>query len=173
MRLFLLLLSACFIACGSAVVTPTEQGKQVNGTVQIHKRYCGGAAPSPEQQRGYFKAMPAAEFFIQKGEANAPGQPTVGQFTTDEEGHFEVQLAPGTYSVLQADKALSLEKFKAKKAAQGANYENASDQCFQDWYNKADFVLVVNRDTTVELNYRSRCFTGTNPCLMYTGPMPP
>lgn len=163
----------CLLACGSALKPAVGGGAKLFGTVQIHRGYCGGAAPSPEQQRGFSNPMPAAEFFIREGDGNNKSARIVAQFTTGEEGTFSVELPPGTYSVLHADKKLKLDAFKKKNAAQGSNYTSWGDECYEKWYNRADFLLNVRKDTTVVLTYRSRCFTGTNPCIRYNGPYPP
>ena len=173
MRLFLPILASCLIACGSAIKAGPQTGKRVVGLVEVHKRYCGGARPSPEQERGTFKPMPAATFFVVEGEINPASKSAVARFTTNEEGNFEVHLPVGTYSVMHIDKQLPYQTFRQKNAATGQHHQDKEEACFEAWYNSADFVLTVRQDTNVVLTYRSRCHTGTNPCIRYDGPIPP
>ena len=173
MKKVLLLLAAPLVCLAMIPSQSRPDDVKVDGSVVMHKPYCGGMAPTPEMARGVLKPMPNTNFFIRKGDGNHAKSRIAASFTTDDEGNFSVNLKPGQYSVMHGDKLLSLEEFKKKNGPKGAHYKAVKSPCFAEWHQRADFLLNVRADTTVTLRYSSRCFEGMNPCIRYTGPLPP
>lgn len=160
--LLLLLISACGTLKNGG-------GKQVrvNGTIYIEKPVC-----QPGQPPAKGDAVPVANttYYIKDGSINDPAVIADKQLQTDSTGAFTVRLKPGTYAVVHPDKLMTFGEFRLKHGATSTYYKDRDDDCFQRWYNSADFLLKVENDTTVAFTVKSRCYTYTNPCQEYTGP---
>lgn len=142
-------------------------------TFQKHRPYCGGMRPSDTMADGITEVMSNTVFYIYEGERPA-SITNMTKVTTNEEGQLKIDLKKGVYSVIQADKALPLDEFIAKKKIEGPFYKYSSDDCFDTWRKTPDFVGEIGRlgiRETVTIN--EKCFTGDNPCMQYDGPYPP
>lgn len=169
-----LLLAACLLPFLADNPPPTTNAThRVVGTIQVHQPYCGGARPTQERARGTFAPLASTTFFVRKGDTNSPENEVVAHFSTDASGTFELQLPTGVYSVLHSDKELSVDAFIAKQSPTGPHRTSSGRTCMEAWYQRPDFLLSVTRDTSVVLTYNARCYTGTNPCAVYNGPVPP
>ena len=149
----------------------TQEKITIQGLVQIHYPYCGGASPPPELEQGRFSSMSNSSFFIVIKEDSS--RTPVDSFITDKKGYFEIKLIPDEYSIFGTNKMLSFEEFIKSHNGDGQNTFSLGTECLQEWYNKPDFVLNAKNDTMINIMFYSQCYTGINPCLMYNGPYPP
>jgi hypothetical protein len=158
-------------SCGLGKKKPVSF--KVTGKIEVHKPYCGGARPNPDQLKGYFEAYPNTTFYIKKSMNNDPKLETVAQFTTDENGAFSIEIPAGNYIGIHADKVLSFDDYVeklGKTTDKFFEYIGEKDAKFQ--HQHIDFILDVQADKTFNYAYKSKCFTGLNPLIKYTGPKP-
>ena len=168
------LIVACKNIDNGGISGNSKDSVDINGKIQIHKPYCGGAAPSPEQAEGFNEALPNAVFYLYK-DSLPDDKDDLLKVTTDEKGGFDTKLTPGSYHLIQEAKLGSLEEFIKAKRIDDDHYKSHPEECYERWFNAPDFSFVVT-DTTGHnpvLTEWHRCFTGANPCLIYTGPYPP
>ena len=154
-------------ACGAS-----RNAVKVRGAIAVETPVCSEAALKAGEGKG---SQPIANltYYIKNGESNDPAVIANKLFTTDENGEFSISLEPGTYAVLHADKLMSYPDFKLKHLPQSTYFKARDNECYQRWYNSPDFLITVQNDTTMQLLVKSRCYTGGNPCLEYTGPKNP
>lgn len=165
-------LMSCAIKHKSSDTGNKSEGKEytVSGKILKHVGYCGGAAPTPEQANGYDKPMSIEKYVVKDSSGNI-----VTTFSGSE-AEYTVDLKPGVYSFFNAEKELSLAEFKKLNGLEPEAFHKKllSDECFINWMKRPDAtVTVTNKDVEQNIVYRSRCFTGTNPCIQYDGPYPP
>ena len=141
-------------------------------TFQSHSPYCGGAAPTKEQEAGFTNPLANEVFYVYKDERPASITKMI-RVTSDAEGKFSIDLKKGKYSIIRADKTLPLNEFIAKKKIDGPHYEYSDDACFETWRTTADFTIDLSSPTEEIATIQRTCFTGDNPCMQYTGPYPP
>lgn len=162
------------ISCGVKKNTEPSGLKSVDIHATVHKPYCGGAKPNPDVAAGYYESMKYEKFKLIKGDTIDPKMPPLRDVDLDEGGNVNLQLEPGTYLLVHADKYLSLEEFiKKNQPVEEKLYSVKSDECFEDWKKEIDFLFTVVNDTTIEFRKKARCWTETNPCIEYTGPKAP
>jgi len=170
--LMVLALTVVTAACGLLSKNGGGATVKVKGTIEVEQPVCGEAAVKAGNQKG--KAPIAnATYYIKDGGTNDPAVIANKQFITDENGAFTIHLKPGTYAVLHPDKMMSYADFKLKHFPQSNYFKERDDDCFRRWYTSPDFLLMVENDTTVTFLVKSRCYTGGNPCVDYTGPKNP
>lgn len=149
------------------------QGKQrLTVTFQTHRPYCGGAAPTPEQENGFTEPMANKVFYLYKDDRPKSVKDMV-KVTTDAEGTFGIDLKDGRYSIISEDKILSLSDFIKKKKIEGQFYEYSDDACFETWRTTPEFIIDLAHATEKVVTIETDCYTGDNPCMKYTGPYPP
>ncbi len=140
----------------------------------IHKPYCGGAKPTAEIAAGYDESMKFEKFKLLKGKEYKEGMAVFQEVTLDEGGNTTLQLEKGEYMLLRADKFLALDDFiKENGAIEKVNYQLKENLCFSEWKNTVDKYFTVEKDTSIELLQKAKCWVGTNPCLIYIGPLAP
>lgn len=142
------------------------------GTIQTHKPYCGGARPTPEMEKGFTDPVPNADFYIYSGDRPENKKDMI-KVTTNEQGVFTVQLIPGEYHIVQAQKLLPLEEFIKNNTYDSQHYQQAPEPCFRDWKDSPDFSFKLEGESKEVFTENHRCFIGANPCLKYVGPYPP
>lgn len=176
MKYLFALLILGFVSCATSKDgAKTEKDKTtkytVSGKIVAHHGYCGGVQPTPEQQRGYNKPMPIEEYIVKDSLGNK-----VATFKGTE-ASYSIDLAPGTYRFYNAEKELPLAKFKelnGLKEGTGLYHKLRDDQCFIDWQNRPDLTIKVEKQSVEkDIVYYHRCYTGTNPCIQYNGPIAP
>lgn len=155
-----IVLSACGILRGRSKNTV-----RVSGTISIEQPICGEQAGPGENG-----PVSDATYYIRNGLTNHPDSAAFEQLDTDANGKFTVLLPPGDYAIVHKDKLMNFGEFRLKHSQTTNYFKLRNDDCFQRWYNSADFVLHVESDTTVNWLVKSRCYTKTNPCIEYTGP---
>ena len=149
------------------------KGKQtLSVTFQSHSPYCGGAAPTEEQEAGITKSLANEVFYLYKDERPASVTEMI-KVTTDAKGTFSIDLKNGVYSVISADKALPIDEFIAKKKIIDQFYSYSTDSCFETWRTTPDFTIDLSKPAEEVVTVSEKCFTGDNPCMKYTGPYPP
>ena len=145
----------------------------LSGKILIVGSYCGGAAPSRELLEEIRRPKPCLEkhFFLKKGDANSAKNPVIDVINVDSTGSFSFQLKQGAYCILQdfQTKPIQLENFKTSNS-----FEYHGDDCMRkywaDCYQTID--LKENINDLIITVYKT-CFGDGNPCMIYTGPMPP
>lgn len=180
----------CFfllLSCGNRKISANidEETSVINPTgisiqALAHHPYCGGAAPSPEQEKGYVSPMSNKVFFLKKGVVNNETIPVLQKLITDENGLMQIEHLPaGDYCIIQEKKALSFSAFYAamKVSDDNSTTKNRDEDCFRSWYERPEFSFKVE-DTkkiteTMSFTIYMRCFTQGNPCIYYMGPLPP
>ncbi|WP_258542629.1 hypothetical protein [Parvicella tangerina] len=130
--------------------------------------YCGGAAPGPDQLNN---------------SVSYTGKLIVTNLSDDTQtellpnaGVYQIQLRPGAYTIKEAYKNLPFTEFMAQNQRSGMYYMDGTEECYKKWWQSNLFEFeVTDIDTLINLetSIGSSCFTGTNPCLQYTGPYPP
>jgi hypothetical protein len=146
-------------------------------TCQTHEPYCGGAYPGPGQENGFTFPMQNRTFCVKQGSSNDSLSPILQTLKTNDEGILQVKLKPGTYSLIDPDKALSFSEFltKHQRGKQSDFFHDQDNACFARWYHSADFTFEVNPNQNLEAVFTryTNCFSGHNPCSHYDGPLPP
>lgn len=150
------------------------------GTAKVHLSfshfipYCGGMAPTQEMlDRRVSKQSNTTYLFLNKSEG------TQVKVKTDSLGELKLDLAPGEYAIREMYKYCSFEEFKEKFYKEPSDFyrENqGGEDCYKNWWaaNLVDFTITdVDSVYTYQLQTSDRCFTGNNPCIMYSGPYPP
>jgi len=181
-KLILIVLGLTISSCGDlknsadAISETAEniwEGKQtLSVTFQSHRPYCGGAAPTKEQENGFTEPIANQVFYLYKGE-RPQSVTNMVKVTTNDQGKFSIDLEEGTYSIIHGDKALQLNEFIKKKKIDGSHYEYSDDSCFEKWRTTPDFTINLAQAADETVVISESCFTGNNPCMQYTGPYPP
>lgn len=145
----------------------------LSGKIVMVESYCGGAAPSREMLQEISKPKPCLDkyFFLKKGDANSAKNPVIDVIKVDSTGSFSFQLKQGSYCVLQdfQTKPLQLENFKNAN-----NFEYSGDECMRKYWADCYQTIQLNQDiNNLIITVYKKCFGDGNPCLIYTGPMPP
>jgi hypothetical protein len=182
--LFFSLTISCFAfqlgSCGNSKTQAEPKGLDVVLKFQKHEPYCGGAYPTPDQERGWISPISNQQYAIYKTQNDSVKHTqkakALGVFTTNELGIIETKLAPGYYYAVMFDKTMPFEKFYEK-------YEIVSDQfrqsagraCFEEWYETPElrFQVVEKGANKFEVTLQSYCFTGLLRCVGWVGPLPP
>jgi hypothetical protein len=164
-----------FSKCGiNKPVVHSEKEIRIEGSIQVHSPYCGGAYPTPEMEKGYDEPVKNASYTVCVGTELNAKTVKLKTFETSETGEFLLNLSPGIYMIVNPDKFLPLHEFKKKNSLVYNQFTKVNeDACFEKWKNTPDFLLQVVADTQVVWTYQKRCFVGNNPCLTYEGPLPP
>lgn len=149
-----------------------KQKITITGTININNPYCGGAAPPPDVANGTLSAYHNSVFYLVL--ANDTTRTPFLRFVTSDNGSFEIKVPRNTYWIFHESKMLTFEKFyKQNSENTPPNSVSVDIDCYKEWYNKPDFEFTANTDTSIYVIFYKRCFVGINPCLQYTGPLPP
>jgi hypothetical protein len=165
----LFVFSICLIVFSFTLTSKKKKGVKysVEGTVFEINPYCGGAAPSPEQENPKPHPKAGIKLLIRKGNFNDPQTPVIDSLVSDADGNFKIQLAPGTYSLIEPWKK---EKYIVPQDRQYLHYDTA---CYRKMYHESDYTLVVkNKMKDVAITFQRHC-QWQQPCAQYDGPLPP
>jgi len=144
----------------------------ITGSVLINIPYCGGATPPPDIAMGNFVAYSNSVFYLVL--ADDTTRTPYKRFKTNQNGHFEVKVQPNKYWIFHENKMVTYQKFYTNQSSNlPRNTVSSPGDCYREWYNTPDFEFKVTKDTSLHIVFYQRCFTGINPCIQYTGPMPP
>lgn len=145
----------------------------VTGRILLKSSYCGGAAPSDEILAEYEKPKPygGQPLLIREGKSNTLGAAMVTRTTTAADGTFKLDLKPGTYCLVIA------EKERARDAGfYKLEYVQVDKACDTKWLNTCDisFTVADKPVSGLRLTLEKKCFIDQlSPCLSYSGPLPP
>lgn len=171
--LFLLILSST-IAWSQKKMPPIKY-YTVEGYLTHTSQYCGGIAPSREEETELHTPKPYyTKLYLRKGTKNSTKKPLIDSAITDNKGRFEFSVPAGDYVIImpyQKDKKIltTLRKLKSKEM-------RVNDLCLNGWWNGGLFKICVRDSSIKDLNYNfhNRCFVPYPfPCIDYNGPMPP
>jgi hypothetical protein len=157
------------------VIDKTLAKFTVHGKLFIFEPYCGGAAPNHEITKKQNNPYSNQEVFIKPGTENDGTTKGLISVTTLEDGSFEVELAKGSYCLIQAYKNQPFEGFlKQFDKDYDRFYIKQGKDCYENWWKSCDLSFEMTEEgATLEHTFRKRCFVGENPCIEYNGPMPP
>ena len=156
MRIFnFLLMIGLLSACGSkkhAVVVVS----------QLHHSHCGGATPTEETIKGY--DTPNNMDVIIAGNKDS--------MVLNIAGTRKVKLKKGVYHWYQGDKAKETsDLLESLEKELDTNYVIEGADCINEWkLNKDGAFTVSEKSDTIYLTLEYKCYTGTLPCVKYTGP---
>ncbi|MDG1842333.1 MAG: hypothetical protein P8I93_08305 [Crocinitomicaceae bacterium] len=150
----------------------------LNLSAHIHHPYCGGAQPTPEMLKGNLSAMDTV-FIIKKTDKDlvnyVTNQKVIPPLTIlDNNGKIEIQLKKGEYHFFMKDKLiLNNNQFIKKYSKNDKWHVFKGNDCLLKWKSTPDQTINLDRDKSKKIILKSKCFVGLNPCLNYTGPLPP
>jgi hypothetical protein len=152
---------------------PTGKYYTVTGHILVKGSYCGGAAPSQEILDRANAPQPFANqsFLIRNGKMNALGTAMVTRVMTDANGDFKVDLTPGTYCMVLAEKENVREPGFYKLQNQAVD-----KGCDTKWLNGCDlsFTVADKNVSGLRKTFDKKCFiTSLSPCITWDGPLPP
>lgn len=172
LQTILLIIGLAVSSCG--VIRTEQNNKTVQLVIQTHTPYCGGAYPTPEMAKGSYTPQSGQRYVLLKGTAYSSSSTIIQAIQLNEQGAVNLALPAGDYLLVHPDKQLTFDAFLKKYQPANANSTNSQGkECYEKWYTSPDFTFHVSSDTTLQFTQRSSCYTGTNPCLIYTGPYPP
>lgn len=142
----------------------------VAGTVTATYAYCGGARPSAEMLAELNRPKPMAnkKLFIKSGAINTANETVIKSFETDANGYFKIELAKGSYCVVDEIKS------GAFKLPATDSLHKWDANCLKKEYERCDYQLNVSTKTmdSVKVTFFIPC-QWDSPCLDYSGPLPP
>ncbi len=155
-----------------ARISPAELSMPYNVEFKITRYYpyCGGAAPTPDKLNRYSPEV--AEFVLVNLQTNEKIT-----FKTDSLGIKRMLLANGHFSIKEKFKDVPFNVFYDENKRSSNNfYKSQGIECYKEWWGKNLIEFeITNADTILKIRteVRDACFTGKNPCLIFTGPFPP
>lgn len=183
-NLGIVLIFAVFFGCGSqknteqpvkssALAMPKEP-HDVQFVFHDMVPICGGYHPGPDVPNPRPEVIIDETWTVYSVNEDGSRNRPVGRLTSDENGTANYRLQKGTYQLFISAKEQPFSEFvKSNTPDRGKYYTYGDEACFRRWYESPDFVIEIQSDTTLELNYRNNCFTNRHPCLNYDGPYPP
>lgn len=148
---------------------------KVSGTLTESSSYCGGAAPSREQEAWHQTPRPhRCLLYLKKAAESHWDEPIIDSISPDENGYFEFWLEPGEYIVLRANQ--NDPDYLNRVLSSGNQYLMVDDDCVREWFANGLFQVTVSNQFVEDLHYNfyQACFVPyAIPCLQYTGPYPP
>ena len=164
------------VACSNTKNSIRQNGdSKIVVIAAVHTPYCGGAAPTPEQERGHVSPLSNESFVIKRGSVNLEGEPVILRVVSNDEGRIEFNLPAGEYVLLNNSKGDSFKRFYEQfKKLEGNSVQYGDEKCYREWYEKPELQFtVVEKNHEFAFTRNTRCFVGANPCMRYTGPLPP
>lgn len=164
----LLIIVALLYSCKTVETSESESSTEKSVIIEmyVYRPHCGGAVRSIEEN-GSTTIMANRKFFLdnQKGERL--------YIETSQEGKINLQLESGLYGLYSIDKELDSASFIRTKSRMNEYYHNEPPECFDLWRKSPDIRFFVTNDTLIKYIENTRCFTSNNPCIEYSGPLPP
>jgi len=129
---------------------------------QLHHSHCGGAPPTEETIKGY--DTPNNMDVIIAGNKDS--------MVLKIAGTRKVKLKKGVYHWYQGDKAKETsDLLESLEKELDTNYVIEGADCINEWkLNKDGAFTVSEKSDTIYLTLEYKCYTGTLPCVKYTGP---
>jgi hypothetical protein len=172
----LLLISIIGLAscASSTVVTEKPDAIDIEGSYNVHITitepvpYCGGAAPTEEMLN---RTNPVSGNFVLVHVET--GEKTI---VTSESGILRLQLNVGNYILKETFKDVSFEQFMNDIPQSGRSIKPGTEDCYKKWWstNLSEFEILPDSPRLyLQCSLYRACYTGNNPCDIYTGPYPP
>jgi hypothetical protein len=144
----------------------------VNITITHHAPYCGGMAPSQDMLDRLVTPMSNTQY-------NLINLKTLEKtkVKTDSLGILYLDLGIGSYAIQELFKDCTFSEFLQQNITTSGTYsQDLGSECYKKWWKSylGEFTI-ISKDELQHLNLSESesCFTGRNPCVMYTGPYPP
>lgn len=138
-------------------------------SAHVHVPYCGGAKPTIEMEKGRLDPMDSV--FLTKGSGQ---KIKTIQIPLDINGFTQIKLPKGSYSLYHKHKRLTVDEFnKLYRPRNNKWYTYKGDSCLCKYLLTPDAVFEVSKKTELKVIVKSRCYTGINPCIDYSGPLRP
>ena len=152
------------------VVTFSVEGKLTQTT-----QYCGGVAPTWEQQMEYNHPKPyQTKLYVRKGKENSDKELLFDSVMVDTAGNFHFDLPAGDYTIiLPSQRKKEIINTYLKMA--NSNLE-VDEKCLNAWWTNGLFqISVVDKNITqLDHNFFNSCFVPLySTCFNYMGPWPP
>jgi len=164
------------VACSNAKNSIRQNGdSNITIIAAVHTPYCGGAYPTPEQERGFITPLANESFVIKRGSVNVENEPVVLRVVSNDEGRIEFTLPAGEYVLLNNSKGETFKRFYEQfKKPEGNSVKYGDEKCYREWYEKPELhFIVTEKKHEFAFTRNTRCFVGANPCMIYDGPLPP
>lgn len=170
-KIIYLTLALSFLGCANR--NATKLTKEITFQIYDAKPHCGGAAPDPEMQYPLNVPVSGITLWIYSVDDAGKIKAKVGEIKTAEEGTASVQLPEGNYQLLRPTKLLSLDEFIETESQMKSKYFSYKDAaCFEKWKSTPDYSFTTEQANHT-IVYQNRCYTGSHPCMEYSGPMAP
>jgi hypothetical protein len=145
---------------------------KVTGRLLVLSPYCGGAAPTPDMLEKAKTAQPLANqsLVIRQGAVNGLGTPLVTRTMTDAQGNFSLDLTPGTYCIVLAEK-----ENRRTAAFLATQYYEIDKKCDDKWLTSCDLTFTVADKPVsgLRLTFNRKCnINSFSPCINWGGPLP-
>ena len=128
--------------------------------------------------------LPNKTFYLKEGGTNAMSQAAAGNFTSGQQGEFEVRAPPGTYCIIEAVKngGFSADNYLEEKfgldPSSSSYYTskkcfNLDNSCLLQWWAGCDYVVTVGNQsiTNVTINFNQPC-PWNSPCVSWSCGLP-
>ncbi len=145
------------------------QEYNVQFTALQHHPYCGGAAPSEDQLNLSSQVHGGLLLINLETKEKSP-------LRANDEGLFQLMLPPGKYAIKEEFKDIPFEQFVQQHKKEGMYLIPGTDECYKKWWSGYLGEFEINENVpplNFDYSLRNSCFTGNNPCDIYTGPYPP
>lgn len=171
MKIFLFL-PLIYISCNKNVSTNHIISSYVIN-IYIEEPYCGGAKPQNTIQIQPKNKTPIQNkaFYIGAIIDNKLSKESLSKYITDVNGSFTAKISYKKYGLYDKDKMLSFEEFYSQKRSNKDFFLNDTEECYRKWWSTPDAIITLDDNQNIEVVLSNKCYTGTNPCLQYTGPM--
>jgi len=153
-------------------VVVIEDKSNIQITITHYTPYCGGAAPTQEMLDNRNHPMSNTSYNLINLDTKEKTK-----VTTDALGVLHLDLGIGNYAIQELFKDCSFEEFKKQNITSSGMYQqDLGSDCYEQWWKSylGEFnVISMDEKKHLNMSESESCFTGNNPCLMYTGPYPP
>jgi hypothetical protein len=160
--------SILLYSCGMNKKNPVNHLVPIQMQFQVHKPYCGGARPTPEMEKGELIPLSNQIFCMKLGNNDSY---FFCELETNDEGFISpIEIKPGTYELYREQKSQSFESFKEYYRTTDTLFQYIGDKDAKIEFEKPDFILSVEKDSTFNFVVQSKCYVGLNPLIKYIGP---
>lgn len=175
------------LLAGCVTQKPTERILDETGVLHLHttrtEAYCKGVAPRHENLP---TAQPWSTTLYIRTAGNQDGRggaendlklAILDSLRTDDHGQGRLRLPPGTYILIDHDRATDRRYHQLlKDHAEETQHRGAADKdCLDKWMRGpfALFTITAGDTTMVEHHISGKCPWSTVPCAPWNGPLPP
>lgn len=170
---------AILAACGTKKEDAAENGIPISITINNALPHCGGAAPMPDDVWPKVEICMDCSLSVHKINKDGSRGKQVTTFVHEDGGRVDLKLPKGKYQLWSINKLEDFHRFMELESEPiGIHYEYKDESCFKEWFDRADFSFEVIEKPVGEKSdfsfvYKNRCFIGSHPCMIYSGPYPP